>query len=84
MVAFTKKNRSESVGMIKMYNEFRLIMDSIKELLAKIELTNSESTIAVLNSIHSMDKIAKCWVDVADLVKPVYLMERNQDKSIPI
>ena len=84
VVAFTKKNRSESVGMIKMYNEFRLIMDSIKELLAKIELTNSESTIAVLNSIHSMDKIAKCWVDVADLVKPVYLMERNQDKSIPI
>ena len=84
VAAFTKKNRSESIGMIKMYNEFRLIMDSIKELLAKIELTNSESTIAVLNSIHSMDKIAKCWVDVADLVKPVYLMERNQDKSIPI
>ena len=74
VAAFTKKNRSESVGMIKMYNEFRLIMDSIKELLAKIELTNSESTIAVLNSIHSMDKIAKCWVDVADLVKPVYLL----------
>lgn len=84
VAAFTKKNRSESVGMIKMYNEFILIMESIKELLAKIELTNSESTIAVLNSIHSMDKIAKCWVDVADLVKPVYLMERNQDKSIPI
>jgi phosphate uptake regulator len=79
VAAFTKKNRSESVGMIKMYNEFRLIMDSIKELLAKIELTNSESTIAVLNSIHSMDKIAKCWVDVADLVKPVYLMSALQN-----
>ena len=73
MAALTKKNRSESIGMIKMYNEFRLIMDSIKELLTKIELNDSESTIAVLNSIHSMDKIAKCWVDVADLVKPVYL-----------
>jgi len=84
VAAFTKKNRSESIGMIKMYNEFRLIMDSIKELLAKIELTNSESTIAVLNSIHSMDKIAKCWVDVADLVKPVYLMELKQDRSITI
>ncbi|OLC93858.1 MAG: hypothetical protein AUI92_01940, partial [Thaumarchaeota archaeon 13_1_40CM_3_38_6] len=62
VAAFTQKNRSESMGMIKMYNEFRLIMDSIKELFAKVELTNSESTIAVLNSIHSMDKIAKCWV----------------------
>jgi phosphate uptake regulator len=79
VAAFTKKNRSESVGMIKMYNEFRLIIDSIKELLAKIELTNSESTIAVLNSIHSMDKIAKCWVDVADLVKPVYLTSTLQN-----
>jgi phosphate uptake regulator len=79
VAAFTKKNRSESVGMIKMYNEFRLITDSIKELLAKIELTNSESTIAVLNSIHSMDKIAKCWVDVADLVKPVYLTSALQN-----
>ena len=79
VAAFTKKNRSESIGMIKMYNEFRLITDSIKELLAKIELTNSESTIAVLNSIHSMDKIAKCWVDVADLVKPVYLTSSLQN-----
>ena len=84
VAAFTKKNRSESIGMIKMYNEFRLIMDSITELLAKIELTNSESTIAVLNSIHSMDKIAKCWVDVADLVKPVYLLEHKQDNSISL
>jgi phosphate uptake regulator len=81
VAAFTQKNRLESIGMIKMYNEFRLIMDSIKELFAKIELTNSESTIAVLNSIHSMDKIAKCWVDVADLVKPVYLTEHRLDKS---
>ena len=79
VAAFTKKNRSESVGMIKMYNEFRLIIDSIKELLAKIEFTNSESTIAVLNCIHSMDKIAKCWVDVADLVKPVYLTSALQN-----
>ena len=84
VAAFTQKNRSESIGMIKMYNEFRLIMDSIKELFAKIELTNSESTIAVLNSIHSMDKIAKCWVDVADLVKSVYLTERKLDKSISV
>jgi phosphate uptake regulator len=79
VAAFTKKNRSESIGMIKMYNEFRLIMDSIKELLAKIELTDYELTIAVLNSIHSMDKIAKCWVDVADLVKPVYLTSNLQN-----
>jgi uncharacterized protein with PhoU and TrkA domain len=56
-------------------------MDSIKEMYAKQELTNTESAIAILNSIHSMDKIAKCWVDVADLVKPVYLTSIPRDSS---
>ena len=72
--AFTNKNRSESIEVVKMYNKFNELMNSIKELSAKTESKNSESTIAVLNSIYSMDKIARCWVDVADLVKPVYLI----------
>jgi hypothetical protein len=79
--AFTRKNRSESIGIIKAYYDFGLVMDSIKQLYAKLELTNTESAIAILNSIHSMDKIAKCWVDVADLVKPVYLTGRQQNLS---
>jgi phosphate uptake regulator len=79
--AFTRKNRSESIGIIKAYYDFGLVMDSIKQLYAKLELTNTKSAIAILNSIHSMDKIAKCWVDVADLVKPVYLTGRQQNLS---
>ena len=78
VAAFTKKNRSESLGIITMYNEFREIMDLTKELIAQVKFTNSESTIAVLNSIYSMDKIARCWVDVADLVKPLYLTSTMQ------
>ncbi len=74
VAAFTNKNRSESIEVVKMYNKFNELMNSIKELSAKTESKNSESTIAVLNSIYSMDKIARCWVDVADLVKPVYLI----------
>jgi phosphate uptake regulator len=73
VAAFTNKNRSESIEVVKMYNKFNELMNSIKELSA-IESKSSESTIAVLNSIYSMDKIARCWVDVADLVKPVYLI----------
>jgi phosphate uptake regulator len=79
--AFTRKNRSESMGIIKAYHEFGAVMDSIKEMYAKQELTNTGSAIAILNSIHSMDKIAKCWVDVADLVKPVYLTSIQRDSS---
>jgi phosphate uptake regulator len=74
VAAFTNKNRSESIEVVKMYNKFNELMNSIKELSAQTESKNSESTIAVLNSIYSMDKIARCWVDVADLVKPVYLI----------
>ncbi len=79
--AFTSKNRSESMGIIKAYYDFGLVMDSIKEMYAKLELANTESAIAILNSIHSLEKIAKCWVDVADLVKPVYLTGLLQNSS---
>jgi hypothetical protein len=34
---------------------------------------NSESVFMALNLIYSLDKIAKCWVDVSDLVKPSYM-----------
>ena len=74
VAAFTGKNRSESVEVVKMYGRFNELIKSIKELSAKTaESKNSESTIAILNSIYSMDKIARCWIDIADLVKPVYL-----------
>jgi phosphate uptake regulator len=73
VVAFTTKNRAESIEVVKMYNKFNELINSIKELSAKAEPKNSELTIAIINSIYSMDKIARCWVDVADLVKPLYL-----------
>jgi phosphate uptake regulator len=73
VAAFTNKNRLESIEVVKLYNKFNEVLRSIKELSAKTESRNSESTIAVLNLIYSMDKIARCWIDVADLVKPVYL-----------
>ncbi|HVD21135.1 MAG TPA: phosphate uptake regulator PhoU, partial [Nitrososphaera sp.] len=70
VVAFVNKNRSESGTVVKMYDEFIEILNSIK---SRVDSKNLESTLAVLNLIHSMDKIARCWVDVADLVKPVHL-----------
>ncbi len=70
VAAFVNKNRSESNAVVKMYNEFIDIINSIK---SRVDSKNLESTVAVLNLIYSMDKIARCWVDVADLVKPVHL-----------
>ena len=70
VVAFVNKNRSESGTVVKMYDEFIEIINSIK---SRVDSKNLESTVAVLNLLYSMDKIARCWVDVADLVKPVHL-----------
>jgi phosphate uptake regulator len=70
VAAFVNKNRSESNAVVKIYDEFIEIINSIKSM---VDSKNLESTLAVLNLIHSMDKIARCWVDVADLVKPVHL-----------
>jgi phosphate uptake regulator len=70
VAAFVNKNRSESNGVVKMYDNFMDVINSIKR---SVDSNNLESTVAVLNLIYSMDKIARCWVDVADLVKPIHL-----------
>jgi phosphate uptake regulator len=70
VAAFANKNRGESNVVVKTYDRFNDIIKSIK---SSVEAKNPESAIAVLNLIYSIDKIARCWVDVADLVKPVHL-----------
>ncbi|HEV3432444.1 MAG TPA: phosphate uptake regulator PhoU [Nitrososphaera sp.] len=70
VAAFVNKNRSESNAIVKMYDNFKEIINSFKN---GIDSKSLESTVAVLNLIYSMDKIARCWVDVADLVKPLHL-----------
>lgn len=75
VAAFTSKMRSESFVVLNMYGRFNGILKSVKEMSAGARPKDLESTIAVLNLAYSMDRIAKCWVDVADLVKPVHLVE---------
>lgn len=73
VAAFTGKNRAESLDVVHTYGRFNEILGSIKEVSAA-EQKSPESTVAVLNLAYSMDRIARCWVDVADLVKPVHLI----------
>ena len=70
VAAFVNKNRAESNAVVKTYEKFNEILNSVK---SGAESKNPELAIAVLNLTYSMDKIARCWVDVADLVKPVHL-----------
>ncbi|MGI0014576.1 MAG: PhoU domain-containing protein, partial [Nitrososphaera sp.] len=73
VAAFVNKDRSESNSVVKMYESFNKLINSVKELATSGESRNPQSAVAVLNLAYSMDKIARCWVDVADLVKPVHL-----------
>ena len=59
--AFAKKNRADSIKTIKQYAKFNDLLDSAKQ--------NAPAN--MLNIIYVMDKIARCWVDVVDLVKPL-------------
>lgn len=73
VAAFVNKNRSESNTVVKMYDNFNRLINSVKESVTGKEARNLQSTVAVLNLTFSMDRIARCWIDVADLVKPVHL-----------
>lgn len=74
VAAYTGKNRSDSVAVLNLYGNFTEVMNSVKGMSATAKGKSAESTVAVLNLAYSMDRIAKCWVDVADLVKPVHLV----------
>ncbi|AIF84641.1 phosphate uptake regulator [Candidatus Nitrososphaera evergladensis SR1] len=75
VAAFAGKNRAESVEVVSTYGRFNEIINSIKEeASANADSKGSESTVAVLNLTYSMDRIARCWVDIADLVKPMHLI----------
>ncbi|HEX7206615.1 MAG TPA: phosphate uptake regulator PhoU, partial [Nitrososphaeraceae archaeon] len=73
IAGFINKNRVESNEVVRIYSKFNDLLNLTKELSAQIEIDKQDAPIALLNSIFSMDKIARCWVDIADLVKPVYL-----------
>lgn len=59
--AFARKNRADSIKAMKMYAKFSDLIDSAKR----------NAPADTLNVIYEMDKIARCWIDVVDLVKPI-------------
>jgi phosphate uptake regulator len=73
IAGFINKNRVESNEVVKIYSKFNDLLNLTKELSAQTEIEKQDAPIALINCIFSMDKIARCWVDIADLVKPVYL-----------
>ncbi len=59
--AFARKNRADSIKAMEMYAKFSDLIDSAKR----------NAPADTLNVIYEMDKIARCLIDVVDLVKPI-------------
>lgn len=68
---FITKDTEKSSHVVTLFNKFDAISTFIKNDYVKLE-GNYESALKIINIIYTMDEIARCWVDITDLIKPVY------------
>jgi len=68
---FITKDTEKSSQVVTFFNKFNAISNFIKNEYIKLE-GNYEAVLKIINIVYTMDEIAKCWVDIADLIKPTY------------
>ena len=68
---FITKDTEKSSHVVTLFNKFNAISTFIKNDYIKLE-GNYQSALKIINIIYTMDEIARCWVDITDLIKPVY------------
>ncbi len=68
---FITKDTEKSAHVVTLFNKFDAISTFIKNDYLKIE-GNYQSALKIISIIYTMDEIARCWVDITDLIKPVY------------
>lgn len=74
---FIERNIDASLQVIGLYSKFNEILKLISHEYVNRKISSHKFVVSTINATSTMDKIARCWVDIADLVKPVYLMESN-------
>jgi phosphate uptake regulator len=72
---FIDRNIDASLQVIGLYSKFNEILKLISHEYVDRKISSHKFVVSTINATSTMDKIARCWVDIADLVKPVYLME---------
>lgn len=68
---FITKDTEKSSHVVTLFNKFDAISTFIKNDYIKLE-ENYQSVLKIINIIYTMDEISRCWVDIADLIKPDY------------
>lgn len=72
---FIERNIDASLQVIGLYSKFNEILKLISHEYVDRKISSHKFVVSTINATSTMDKIARCWVDIADLVKPVYLKE---------
>ena len=66
--AFISHNRSLAIEAIVLHRKYHKKISEIRSLLE----IKKQTSIDLFDIVYSFDRIARCWNDIADLVKPVY------------
>ena len=66
--AFIENNRSLAIEAITLHRNYqKKIMDIRSSLEPKKQIS-----VGILDLVYTFERLARCWADMADLVKPVY------------
>ena len=75
--AFKSTSRDKAFRVIENYEDFKNTIAQLKKNITSNHNARNDETfsIALINSISCLDKIAKCWIDISDLAKPTYILK---------
>lgn len=68
IISFTENNRLLAIDAI---TSFRSYQKKISDIVSSLE-PKKQVSIQFLDLVYTLEKLARCWSDIADLVKPVY------------
>ncbi|MDE1866083.1 MAG: phosphate uptake regulator PhoU [Thaumarchaeota archaeon] len=68
ITSFIENNRLLAIEAIKL---FRIYQKKISDIRSLVE-PKKQVSIQFLDLVYTLEKLARCWSDTADLVKPVY------------
>lgn len=68
ITSFTENNRLLAIEAITLQRNYQKKISDIRTSLEP----KKEISLQILDLVYTFEKLARCWADVADLVKPVY------------
>ncbi len=68
ITSFTENNRLLAIEAITLQRNYQKKISDIRTSLEP----KKEISLQILDLVYTLEKLARCWADIADLVKPVY------------